>query len=300
MKIQELLIEIQELPIKNQELRLENQELLLVLEELVHVREEHSGEHDGVLSAAVMNRLLTLTLFLLLTATAAFAQVQPHEDLLAIQDNSFLLEEAYNQGMGVVQHIGVFTRDFDTDAWAFAFTQEYPFLSPKHQLSYSIPVFGGEGAKGLGDIALNYRYQLVGDADSNLAITPRLSLILPTQDEDFGDSSTAVQGALAVSRIFAPRLIGHTNVGVTWVPDHSDTEVSLGQSFIYAPNGRMQLMLEGVYTHTEDDDGVVLSPGIRWVHNLKNGFQVVPGVGFPLGLGDDDSKAVLLYLSFER
>ena len=43
-----------------------------------------------------------------------------------IQDNSFLVEEAYNQEFGVVQHISGFTRFWDSKDWAYTFTQEWP------------------------------------------------------------------------------------------------------------------------------------------------------------------------------
>src|SRR5262245_17587450 len=43
-----------------------------------------------------------------------------------IADNSFLIEEAYNQEAGVVQHISVFQRDWRSSAWAYSFTQEWP------------------------------------------------------------------------------------------------------------------------------------------------------------------------------
>jgi hypothetical protein len=235
-----------------------------------------------------------LTIAVALAATAAFAQVVPHEDLLAIQDNSFLLEEAYNQGPGVVQHIGVAVRDTESDAWAFAFTQEWPIRSLKHQFSYSIPFGDSE----LGDIALNYRYQLVGSAETNLAIAPRFSLILPTGE---GDNATGVQVGLPISRVLAPRVITHTNLGATWITEQGGhTEWNAGQSVIYAPNSRMQLMLEGTYTRSRRENAFVVSPAVRFAFNLANGAQIVPGIGLPIGLGDDDSRAVLFYLSYEK
>lgn len=47
----------------------------------------------------------------------------------AIQDNSFLVEEAYNQQPGVVQHIfnALWTED---GVWALSLTQEWPLFSP--------------------------------------------------------------------------------------------------------------------------------------------------------------------------
>ncbi|HUS20121.1 MAG TPA: hypothetical protein VMZ25_10765, partial [Terriglobales bacterium] len=45
----------------------------------------------------------------------------------AIEDNSFLIEEAYNQEHGVVQHIQSFTRTWNSQDWVYSFTQEWPF-----------------------------------------------------------------------------------------------------------------------------------------------------------------------------
>src|ERR1700693_4022087 len=56
-----------------------------------------------------------------------------------IQDNSFLVEEAYNQNFGVVQHISSFTRFFDSKDWNYTFTQEWPVPGDaRHQLSYTL------------------------------------------------------------------------------------------------------------------------------------------------------------------
>jgi hypothetical protein len=71
------------------------------------------------------------------------------EEEVSISDNSFLVEEAYNQEPGVVQHIfnwvwgwddedGDRTRSFD-----FLFTQEWPVFSQRHQFSYAIPLSRG-------------------------------------------------------------------------------------------------------------------------------------------------------------
>lgn len=107
-----------------------------------------------------------------------FAQ---NENEVSLKDNSFLIEEAYNQEQGVVQHIfnwepawkhGIDARrTFD-----FLFTQEWPVFSQKHQISYSIPLTryddeppggGGAEAGGLGDIFLNYRYQVFNDEEGD-------------------------------------------------------------------------------------------------------------------------------------
>jgi hypothetical protein len=53
-----------------------------------------------------------------------------------IKDNSLLIEEAYNQEFGVVQHINTFTRDFSSHSWIYTFTQGWPVPDIKHQVSY--------------------------------------------------------------------------------------------------------------------------------------------------------------------
>ena len=40
-----------------------------------------------------------------------------------IQDNSFLIEEAYNQEAGVVQHISFFSYFPESEDWVYTFTQ---------------------------------------------------------------------------------------------------------------------------------------------------------------------------------
>jgi len=112
---------------------------------------------------------------------------QEPEEAGAIADNSFLIEEAYNQESGVVQHISTFSRPDGGGAWAYTFTQEWPLRGMKRQLSYTVPVFQEDGSgTGLGDVALNFRYQLVGDASNGLHVAPRATLLLPTGNERRG------------------------------------------------------------------------------------------------------------------
>ena len=58
----------------------------------------------------------------------------------AIEDNSFFIEEAYNQEARVVQHISTFSYVAgaapERDG---SFTQEWPIGGQAHQLSYTIP-----------------------------------------------------------------------------------------------------------------------------------------------------------------
>ena len=103
------------------------------------------------------------------------------EESKKIQDNPFLLEETYNQEAGVVQHIQSFIYMKKSKDWVYAFTQEWPFPDGTHQLSYTIPMVrltDPSNASGIGDLALNYRYQAI--LKDNTALAPRLSVILQT------------------------------------------------------------------------------------------------------------------------
>ena len=64
------------------------------------------------------------------------AQENNKFDFQRIEDNSFLLEEAYNQEAGVIQHISTFQYDL-MRFWNYSFTQEWPVPNQKHQLSFT-------------------------------------------------------------------------------------------------------------------------------------------------------------------
>ena len=242
-----------------------------------------------------------------------------------IQDNSFLVEEAYNQNFGVVQHISSFTRFFDSKDWVYTFTQEWPVPGDeRHQLSYTLAfqhagAFPGSGT-GIGDVLLNYRYQLVGNGDTNVAFSPRATLIFPTGDSTVGRSAGGfgVQTSLPLSVVVNPKLVTHWNAGATFVPNAQDSlgnhsfssGYNFGQSFIWLAKPRFNVMLETVYSasqavaaadKTQWNRSLFISPGIRWAYNFKNGLQIVPGIGAPIGVGPSGGeRALLLYLSFEH
>ena len=126
-----------------------------------------------------------------------------------LQDNSFLVEEAYNQEPGVVQHISSVLYNRTSGGWLANFTQEWPLGGQRHQLSYSLPFsWLREGGSGLGDILLNYRYQLLVEEGRRPAIAPRLSLIFPSGDvrQGLGTGSAGIQANLPVSKQLSERL----------------------------------------------------------------------------------------------
>ncbi len=237
-----------------------------------------------------------------------------------IADNSFLIEEAYNQEPGVVQHIGVFEHPRHGGDWSFEFTQEWPAPNQRHQLSYTVPILRVGEERGLGDVAINYRYQAVGvGGDGPLAIAPRLSVVLPTGDEDegLGSGEPGLELNLPVSYAISDRLVGHWNLGATYeraVADSLGREQDLegvfaGQGLIWLARPTLNLMLEAVWEHRRviaerggavHEESFLLSPGVRFAQNLDD-LQIVYGVGFPFEVGaGDGERSVLLYLSLEH
>lgn len=237
-----------------------------------------------------------------------------------IQDNSFLLEEAYNQEDGVVQHIQVFQYLKKSKDWQYAFTQEWPVPKQAHQLSYVIPVnhlHEGDNT-GIGDVMLNYRYQAI--MQDRIALSPRLSLILPTGDykKGLGTDTVGYQGNMPLSVELSDKIVTHWNMGATYTPRAKDSAgekanlrgFNYGASLIYLVNENFNLMLEAAGTTTETvpvngvnvtDSTFFINPGVRFAINCKSGLQIVPGLSVPVGIGPSEGEyGVLLYLSLEH
>ena len=260
----------------------------------------------------------TLLAGLILTGAAAdlAAQEKDPRPAAGLQDNSFLIEEAYNQEAGVVQHIMGLRRQ--NGAWSFAYTDEWPVRSQMHQFSYTVPYLwlhnDGNGARGLGDVQLNYRYQALTESATLPAFAPRLSLILPTGDEDrsTGFGSYGYQINLPVSKIVSDRVTLHGNAGITSYFDvhgRRPTSYNLVGSVVYAATRNTNFLVEALGEWTEmvnDTFGIdrefafTLLPGVRHAFNLKEG-QLVLGAGVPIQFSEGHTDVgALFYLSFEH
>ena len=256
------------------------------------------------------------------TATPA-AKALPSHPPHAIQDNSFLVEEAYNQEEGIVQHINLFQRDLRTGEWIATFTQEYPAPGIRHQLSYTVPYQRVEASggtwSGIGDLAINYRYQLLGDDQTAVSIAPRFTVFLPTGDDrrGLGAGSTGLQVSFPVSTVLSEEWIGHWNAGATFTPATRNERGEKADTFGYNLAGSaiwlgksLDVLFEVVWSRAQAVAGpqktqrttvFLVSPGIRWAYDLPDGLQIVPGIGFPLGVGPSrGQRSILLYLSFEH
>jgi Putative MetA-pathway of phenol degradation len=250
-----------------------------------------------------------------------------------MEDNSFLIEEAYNQEPGVVQH--VFLASYNNDSrergWSFNFTQEWPIFSQDHQFSYSIPSYhfieGPDRVYGVGDILLSYRYQAMEEGERKPTFSPRFSLILPTgnRDRGTGDGGVGFQWALPLSKKFGSRFAAHGNLGITYLPRvrarlggstgplsprRSLVSYTFGASGILAIVPRFHLMVEwiGEFEESITDSGKttrafqpVMSPGFRGAMVNQENLQVVVGAAAPIGLNRKaDNYGALLYLSIEH
>jgi Putative MetA-pathway of phenol degradation len=252
-----------------------------------------------------------------LLVTAAFA-AEPLAK--GIQDNSFLVEEAYNQEPGVVQHIfnlPILFTGHEKDI-SLSFTQEWPIFSQTHQFSYTIPyTFVGNGGweNGLADIRLNYRFQALMEAERTPAFAPRFSFVTPTGDagKGFGHDRLGYEVNLPFSKIVSDRWTIHFNAGGSVFPDvkrHDLWNWNLGASAIYAVEENFNLMLETVAGWNEDVDlarkvdrtmTALISPGVRYAFNLPNDLQIVGGAAVPIGLTSDSPDwGLFFYLSVEH
>ena len=142
---------------------------------------------------------------------------------------------------------------------------------------------------------LNYRYQALTESATLPAFAPRLSVILPTGDEDRGTGfgSYGYQINLPVSKIVSDRVTLHGNAGVTSYFDvhgRQPTSYNLGGSIVYAVTRNTNFLVEalGEWTETVNDTfgidrefAFTLLPGVRHAFNLKEG-QLVLGAGVPI------------------
>jgi len=254
-------------------------------------------------------------------ASAAVLSLNPNDARAGkIQDNSFFVEEAYNQEAGVVQHIQSF-QYMKNREWAYYFTQEWPVPGQAHQLSYAIPVYHfteDQTVTGVGDIFLNYRYQAM--AREHVAFAPRLSAVLPTGDyaKGLGRGATGVQANLPLSVEIGDRLVTHLNAGLTYVKgarepggDRANViDYNAGMSLIFLASNTFNLMLEGVYGSVESvlpggktgrKQTFILNPGMRFALNFESGLQIVPGIAVPVIFSESGREYNLFfYLSFEH
>ena len=269
-------------------------------------------------ASKVLVHVAATMLILLALTTSALGQTQrqtpPQAEPFAILDNSFLVEEAFNQESGIFQNI-VTLRLGEDDAWEAAFTQEWPIFTQTHQFSFTAAALGINGERGLDDLMINYRWQASMESASAPAFSPRVSLILATGNtsKGFGSGGTGWQVNLPFSKQFNDTYI-HWNAGFTHTPaaegiarDHSLFTPHLALSGIRRLRPMFNLMIESVVEWEQFVEGDVkrretiwtLSPGFQTGWNTDT-TQTIVGVAIPVAVsGGGTSVGLFGYFSYE-
>jgi hypothetical protein len=257
----------------------------------------------------------TVLIVCLVAATPSMAQDAPSgsERPFEITDNSFLVEEAFNQELGIFQNIVNFRLDAE-DEWETTFTQEWPVSSQAHQLSFTLPFAATGGKTGIGDVALHYRFQAVSGEGRAPAFSPRVSLILPSgsASRGLGSGSAGWQANLPFSKQ-ARDWFFHWNAGFTHYPSADAASGSrnlltphAAASGVWRARPMLNLMLEAV---VEWEEALEL-PGDReaavtWVPGFRTGWnagntQTVVGFGLPIRRVDGSTDVgAFFYGSYE-
>ena len=253
-----------------------------------------------------------MTASLLLCALLAARHAQPDLDPqpFGILDNSFLVEEAFNQETRIFQNITQWVRQRHGD-WQLTFTQEWPAPTMRHQLSYTIPVNATEGRHAVADVLVNYRLQVLEEGPGRPAFAPRVSAQVPTGDPETGGGD----GGLQVNLPFSKRrsdFYFHWNAGFTWLPSRSHRDLlspALAGSAIYRLTRMCNLMLESVLLYQDDEvsggatqrtRSFTLSPGVRGGWNIAPEKQIVIGAAVPVTFTRGTRSAGILgYFSYE-
>jgi DtxR family Mn-dependent transcriptional regulator len=275
-------------------------------------------------ASKVLVQVARVVILMLALAGSALAQnvaaPRPHVAEFAITDNSFIVEEAFNQEAGIFQNIANVL--FVDKNWAAAFTQEWPIKSQTHQLSFTLSGLDNGLGSGIGDTLINYRYQAMLEGPGRPAFSPRVSVILPTGEVPrlLGGGSTGLQVNLPFSKQTGD-WYWHWNGGMTWLPK-ADSVSAAGQadprhlalfspfvagSGVYRVRQMFNLMLESLWVFQEvAGNGIstretvfTLSPGARGGWNLGD-QQVVVGAAVPITWAAGESEAgFLIYFSYE-
>jgi len=227
-----------------------------------------------------------------------------------IVDNSFLVEEAFNQEPRIFQNIVGATWQ-EAGHWQVTFTQEWPAPGTRHQLSYTLSGGSTGQRASFGDVLVNYRLQVLDEGPGRPAFSPRISAILPSGREVDGAGDSGLQVNLPFSKQHHDFYF-HWNGGFTWLPRGERADLvspAVAASAIYRLRPMVNLMLESVVGWQAGDSesgavehtaSITISPGVRGGWNLKEDTQIVIGAALPVTRSaGDTSVALFMYFSYE-
>ncbi len=137
-----------------------------------------------------------------------------------LEDNSFVVDEAFNQGKGSVQYMACYQHNRWKDADpVLSFCQELPLRSSRHQLGYSLAYVFHTGLQsnslkpGPGDASVHYSYWLK-NTSSRVMVVPKLIAWLPIGKAIHSNGSGGWGGklSLAMTTKLSGKWVVHTNV----------------------------------------------------------------------------------------
>lgn len=277
----------------------------------VRGRKERAVTIGARAASKVLVQAATVMAILLACARGTFAQTAtpPASEPFQILDNSFLVEEAFNQERGIFQNIfGVRRQGGD---WQLTFTQEWPAPAERHQLSYTIAGETLDAKLGWGDVYVNYRFQALQEGPGRPAFSPRFSVILPSGRNEAGGGESGIQVNLPFSKQHGDFYF-HWNGGFSWSPRGERDDFfspSLAASAIYRLQPMLNLMMESVVNWVAGDaakGGIehpvafTFSPGVRGGWNMGSDSQIILGAAIPITrAGGDTTAGVFAYFSYE-
>lgn len=237
-----------------------------------------------------------------------------------IEDNSFLLEEAYNQKPGEFQFIQRYQGYNSGREYLFSSEGEVPLGSVQHQFSYQINRLNVDGDHGTyGDTTLSYRYQSVNKEAFLMA--HRLGVLIPTGSvqEESGYGVVGLEYMQAMTFILNEQWVNHWNLGFTHYSEgkHNDSDkrrtlnmFRAGTSLVYLLKDNLNFLLEGLLGANENlnlnekkeyEKFFTLNPGVRTAIDFAwKETQLVPGIAFPIRFQKDRVEhGIFLYFSIE-
>jgi hypothetical protein len=263
-------------------------------------------------ASKVLVQVASIVLLLLTLARPALAQTAPAQAPVApfdILDNSFLVEEAFNQERGIFQNIFGLTRQ--SGDWQLTFTQEWPAPAQRHQLSYTVGLDSVHSDSAFGDVYLNYRFQALEEGPGRPAFSPRISVIVPSGRQTAGGGEGGVQLNMPFSKQ-RQDFYFHWNGGMTWLPRGENADLVspfLAGSAIYRLRPMLNLMLESVLAFDAEEvtAGIVertraftVSPGVRGGWTLAKDTQLILGAAIPITrVNGETATGVFGYVSYE-
>ena len=233
-----------------------------------------------------------------------------------LRDNSFFIEEAFNQEPGKVQtKLRFFRVEEDPELWI---GQEWPLGSRRHQLSYYLP-FVTDPESGLfeySDVRLTYGLQALEEGPGRPAFAPRLTAILPTarEEDEQGRGTPGLEVLLPASKRFGDLYL-HANLGAAqrfgvdagtgeetlftpFVGGSAVVQVSPGLNLLLETRADFQQQVTGAGT-TGRETRWLLNPGVRFGRQFGEN-QLVAGAAAPMGLaGPLREVGFFGYVSYE-